>query len=204
MKRFIIAMRHPQKTKLADGSEPITPWGAQQTFAATQALDPELTCKVGRIVHSGVPRANQAALVVQAAMLTNGNTVLVEGNEDFSFLPLLPQFPNAKELLADIAKTRDNGDDNILACLGNAWVIACRKRADAGLLKLAAEMDVSGEEVVIVVSHSPFIETAANGEGADGVPAGLFEADAVLYTIEDGSIVGSTYIKAPLDGGLRN
>lgn len=193
----IVAFRHPQKTaSYHDGMEPITAYGAQQIFSAALALPGEIKDKVARIIHSGVPRAWQSAEIIKAALLIN---VPIELNTALDVRRMFVRF-NPREALAQMHAARSESDTALHVVNKTEYAKVARQEVTTILLQVADQMRNLGEEAVILVSHSPFIEMAVDGTGADQVPSAIYEADAIIYTVQDGKIVSSVYYPAPVKG----
>ncbi len=191
----IIAFRHSQKTDPnADGTEPITAYGAMQIFAAALVLPLGLIPRC--IIHSGVPRARQCAEIIRAALQSEAP---LEVDIGLDIRPMFQQF-DPKQALAEIHAARTENDSVLTIVRKTAYGQAARQRITETLLRIARQTDERGEETALVVSHSPYIELAANGTGTEKIPGGLYEADAIIYEIDNGVIIRSTYLAAPIKG----
>lgn len=189
----IVVIRHPQK----DGDK-ITAFGAQQAFAAAEALR-NMGFGFKFIVWSGAHRTHQAALVMQAAI---GGDAMVSDlpNDRFHFESVAQAvFPNdPKEVLAEMPAIREAGGTVDTALALSEYALEAGMEVANAIRSLGV---LWGDADVLVVSHSPFLECAAVA-GSD-IPYGLGEADAVVYEVRGGEIVSSTLIKAPIQGATN-
>lgn len=197
--KIIIVVRHPEK----DGDK-ITAIGAMQAWAAALTLA-ALYPKITQLLWSGANRAWQAIMVMSAAL--GDEARWIKENRGFHFEPTFMEVygKEASETWkAETATIKELLDKTTLtvadALEHSEYARQGRKTMTATLLELAGRM--KDEEVVLAVSHSPWLELAASDPAA--MPYGIGECDAVVYRIgasrEDAFLASSDLVKAPLAG----
>lgn len=187
----ILGMRHGQK----DGDK-LTPFGAQQIFAAGEALLDQ-DWKFDRLVHSGAKRTKQSLYVLAAAMeLFN---LPLEENKGFHYSTGLHFHTSPGQFRAEMEKIQQANGTLTAALELSEYARFFREQISRTLLELAKDMEAKGQQAAVVISHSPIIVTAS--PYPDITPYGLFECDGILYTINDGFFSDLMIIRAPLKGG---
>ncbi|PIR74430.1 MAG: hypothetical protein COU35_02495 [Candidatus Magasanikbacteria bacterium CG10_big_fil_rev_8_21_14_0_10_47_10] len=204
----VVVMRHPQKT--GRSADAITAFGAQQAFAAAQALA-ERFDNIGMLFFSGAKRTLQTAQIIEAALLLNAEPPITM--RGFHFDVVFDQcFPGEagrsyffEQLDALKSEHHDAPKLSHALALKNELGVYARMGREAVTTALAEVADILDQEKCdtgLVVSHSPWTELASLHP--EETPFGLGEADAVAYTLEadaDGwYIASSELIRAPLEG----
>ncbi len=190
----IVVVRHPEKN-----GDRITPHGAEQAFAAAVALE---HFKFERLLHSGLHRAWQTLQVMAAAMDLEVD-VPAESRPFLNFTETLTAtVRDSKGFFAEVeAMKKTEGVDKLtlaMALRHSEYARLGRRIVTKGLIVLAVDMELRGQMTALAVSHSPWLELAALDP--ETTPYSVGEADAVVYTVEDGRVVSSELIKAPLAG----
>jgi phosphohistidine phosphatase SixA len=194
----IVVMRHPERSADADG---ITPRGAQQCFAVAEALA-ERGMSFDRVLASGAHRAWQTAVVMAAGLGYDPGGV--EENRRFHLRELFVRVFRAdgdREFAAEHARIAEGGGTVAHALRVSAYARLARKRVTRAVLALAEEMAQRKQRMALVVSHSPYAELAAFDPAT--MPYGIDPADAVIYSIEDGVIIGSRLLRCPVSAPGR-
>lgn len=196
--RTVVAVRHPQK----DG-DAITPLGAQQAFAAAQALSQRYGEFAG-ILHSGANRTKQAATVMGAAL---GQYGMFGSRTALHFKTTLEATLGTVEAFtAEVAalKAANGGATPSLAFALERSKYASDGREVVAEAIIRAASEIKDGQTIIVVSHSPWVELAMLDPMT--APYGVGEADAVAYVVKydaargNGRIISSEMIAAPLPG----
>lgn len=190
----IVVARHPNKRK--DGIAGITPFGASQTFAATQALrDQHGFDRFDRFFFSGAKRALEASMVTAAAL--GQRKVSITNMPSFHFKYAVERFFGGDMTACGAEESR------IVAAGGkvknalevSAYARQGREIVGEGVLVIAAELRDLKRHRGHVTSHSGWSELAVLDTST--MPFLMGEADAIIYTIESGVLVSSEHIVAP-------
>ncbi|TAN33501.1 phosphoglycerate mutase family protein [Patescibacteria group bacterium] len=193
--KTIIVVRHPEK----DGDK-ITALGAMQAFATALALG-AMFPKITQILWSGANRAWQAAMVTLAAL--GGDGRWLKESRGFHFEPTFTNVYGKDAPAAFKAETAAIKERLGKSALTVADALEHSEYARQGrvvmtdtLFKLASTM--KDDDVVLAVSHSPWLELAALDPAT--MPYGIGEAEAVAYHIEDSKILTIERVLSSLAG----
>ncbi|MCD4694047.1 hypothetical protein K8R62_01685 [bacterium] len=194
----IVVVRHPEK----DGDK-ITAKGAEQAFAAAQALK-EANYSFDRLFYSGAYRTLQSGFVMAAGL--HQCELRPEENQCLNFGAAVQSAydGDSQAFINELTSIKEMGYKTISECCKagskqfNEYVETAGKNLGEGMIAIAKEMMQNGQKTALALSHSPYTETAVLNP--KNTPMGLGESDAIEYVIQNGKIVSSKLIPAPITG----
>lgn len=198
----VLVMRHGEKGKGDALTATLTAKGAEQIFAACVGIAKAMAeqgGKVSRLLYSGLLRTWQSVMIAGAALNLKTEPVVISG---FSFEETHQKVFNSslEAFKAEVAAMKEtcNGQPlNVASALTmSEFARQGRDIVQKAIIDLASNLDDG--EVALAISHSPWAELAA--VNPETMPYGIGEADTVTYAVEDGKIVASVILPAPIPG----
>ena len=191
MTQTIIVVRHGNKN-----GDNLTEKGAVQITTTVNALNAQH--KISRILRSDTNRTKQCAEIASTIIGINEITVDTGFNPDKPFNAAYGSMEDLTQFKAEFGQIMAAGNTVATARTVGEYPKLARKHLGITLQMLAAEMRRAGQEAVIAFCHSPYTSLAAPENVANVIPYEIGEADAIIYTIEDGEIVNAEHMRCPL------